>query len=473
MNNKNLLSGRDKELQQLAEQYEAARKEKKALYLDADDLADLADWYSVKRKYDKAIEVADYGLKLHPDNSALIIEKAYIYIDDGKKEMARQTIAELRDHYSPESKIIRAHLLLDEEKVDEAEDILKSIENKEDLTNMVDVAYMYIDLGLPEKALQWIEPGLTQYSDDEAYIAVMADCFYCKGLYDEASGLYNKLIDINPYSAPYWSGLAKCHFDQGAFDKSIEACDYALIGDDEFADAYILKGHSFQQLGNDKESIECFQRAQELKGVSLEFLYAYIGFCKLNESAWGEAFENFEKAIKLNEENNDETVLSDLYLNAALCLAKLGKKRASHQYCKKAHILHPENPEPFLIEGRVYLEERNKEKAFNCWEKALRIAPLPDTWHEIGMHSLEMGAYDSAKHAFEKVCQLDPDYEGIYERLTILYMMLQDKKNFKKYNQKCSRPFNLSELEKLMKELNKNDQQDLASCMQKIIKALK
>lgn len=75
MNNKNLLSGRDKELQQLAEQYEAARKEKKALYLDADDLADLADWYSVKRKYDKAIEVADYGLKLHPDNSALIIEK--------------------------------------------------------------------------------------------------------------------------------------------------------------------------------------------------------------------------------------------------------------------------------------------------------------------------------------------------------------------------------------------------------------
>ena len=42
MSKKNLLSGRDKELQELAEQYEAAKAENKPIYLDADDLADLA-----------------------------------------------------------------------------------------------------------------------------------------------------------------------------------------------------------------------------------------------------------------------------------------------------------------------------------------------------------------------------------------------------------------------------------------------
>jgi cytochrome c553 len=46
MSKKNLLSGRDKELQELAEQYEAAKAENKPIYLDADDLADLADWYA-------------------------------------------------------------------------------------------------------------------------------------------------------------------------------------------------------------------------------------------------------------------------------------------------------------------------------------------------------------------------------------------------------------------------------------------
>ena len=50
MSKKNLLSGRDKELQELAEQYEAAKAENKPIYLDADDLADLADWYAMHRK---------------------------------------------------------------------------------------------------------------------------------------------------------------------------------------------------------------------------------------------------------------------------------------------------------------------------------------------------------------------------------------------------------------------------------------
>lgn len=49
MSNKNLLSGRDKELQELAEQYELAMSAKQPFYLDADDLADLADWYGTKR----------------------------------------------------------------------------------------------------------------------------------------------------------------------------------------------------------------------------------------------------------------------------------------------------------------------------------------------------------------------------------------------------------------------------------------
>ncbi len=473
MSNKNLLSGRDKELQQLAEQYETAREEKKPLYMDADDLADLADWYSVRRKYDKAIEVADYGLKLHPDNTSLLIEKAYIYIDDGKKNIARDIIENMNDIYSSESKIIRAHFLLDEEKVDEAEELLKTIEDKEDLINMIDVAYMYIEMGYPEKALKWIEPGRDKYTDDEAYMAVMADCYFSKGMFPEAEKLYNRLIDINPYSAPCWVGLAKCYFDQDIFDKAIEACDYALVSDDEFTDAYILKGHCFQQLRNDKEAVANYEKAKDLNGVSPDFVFTYMGYVKLNQNEWKEALDNFEKAILYNEENNELSALPDLYLSAALCFSKIGKRRKAHQYCKKALALQPDQADGYIIEGRIYLEEEKPQKAYDSWNKALKISQHPDTWHEIGIHSLEMGALEFAKYALEKVSQLDPDYEGVNERLTILYMMLHDKENFEKYNQKCPQPFKIEELESLLRELNKNDQKDLASYMQKIIKALK
>ena len=89
MSNKNLLSGRDKELQELAEQYELAMSAKQPFYLDADDLADLADWYGTKKNYDKALEIAEYGLKLHPDSTALMIEYAYLHLDSGKRAKAR------------------------------------------------------------------------------------------------------------------------------------------------------------------------------------------------------------------------------------------------------------------------------------------------------------------------------------------------------------------------------------------------
>ena len=86
MSKKNLLSGRDKELQEMAEQYEAAKAENRTIYLDADDLADLADWYAVHHKYAMATEVVEYGLGIHPDNTALLVEQAYLFLDTQHKE---------------------------------------------------------------------------------------------------------------------------------------------------------------------------------------------------------------------------------------------------------------------------------------------------------------------------------------------------------------------------------------------------
>ena len=50
--------------------------------------------------------------------------------------------------------------------------------------------------------------------------------------------------------------------------------------------------------------------------------------------------------------------------HAALCLAKLKKKRKAHQYCKKAITLEPDVADLYVIEGRIYFEEDNSKKAF-------------------------------------------------------------------------------------------------------------
>ena len=79
----------------MAERYEKAKLNQQSIYLDAEDLADLADWYSVRQKRDMAHEVASYGLTLHPENISLLIEQAYLYLDDNNLEAAQQIANQL------------------------------------------------------------------------------------------------------------------------------------------------------------------------------------------------------------------------------------------------------------------------------------------------------------------------------------------------------------------------------------------
>ena len=46
------------------------------------------------------------------------------------------------------------------------------------------------------------------------------------------------------------------------------------------------------------------------------------------------------------------------------------------------------------------------------------------------------------------------------------------RKNFIKYNQKCTRPFDLKELEKMQAMMENEDREDLAVYMQNIIKSI-
>lgn len=71
-----------KELTEIIQRYEAAKAEKRQLYLDGDQLADIADWYATERKFNDAQEVINYGLQLHPGNTGFRISHIHIKIND-------------------------------------------------------------------------------------------------------------------------------------------------------------------------------------------------------------------------------------------------------------------------------------------------------------------------------------------------------------------------------------------------------
>lgn len=202
----------NKELNELIAQYETAKAENRQLYLDGDQLADIADRYAAERKFDEAQEVITYGLHLHPDSTDLLVEQAYLYLDTGKIPLAKKVAESITDDYITDVKMLKAELLLNEGQLEAARSTLDTIEDTDELETIINIIYLYMDMGYPEAAKEWLDKGTPRFGKKEDFIAVMADYLAGTNELEAASTYYNQLIDMDPYNASYWVGLAKCRF---------------------------------------------------------------------------------------------------------------------------------------------------------------------------------------------------------------------------------------------------------------------
>lgn len=439
------------ELEELIARYEAAKKENKQLYLDGDQLADIADRYAVDRRFNEAQEAINYGLKLHPAHTDLLIQQAYLYLDMMEYQKAKNVVQSITETYHTEVKILKAEIFLNEGKLDEAEKLLNSIEDKESLNTILDVSYLYMDMGYTEKAFPWLSTGLEVYMEEEDFLAAFADFYRNSEHHDKAIYFYNKLIDKNPYDPSYWTGLAKCHYDQEEYDKALEACDFALAVDENSGEAHTTKAHCLFHLENETEAIREYQLALQNKNLAPEFAHMFIGLAYANLEKWELSYKSYEDALNYIESDNSP-ILSDVYSNMVYCLFRLGRYEQAHLICKKAMEKFPGNVEFYLQEGRIYLAEEKFEDAQENWALALQYAPEADTLIQIGSYNLSHGLVENALFYYEEAQKMDPNHLGINGLLASICMFLKDHRGFNKYNHLSEYPINSEALKGLFAE---------------------
>ena len=84
-----------KEFKDLLKSYEAQRGKGESIYLDADDFADLADYYLSIDKPSLAMEVLSLGLSIHPDDEVLLIVQSASYIYQRQYDKAEEVLQKL------------------------------------------------------------------------------------------------------------------------------------------------------------------------------------------------------------------------------------------------------------------------------------------------------------------------------------------------------------------------------------------
>lgn len=462
MTNKKLCSDRERRLMDMARNFEMAKAEGKHIYLDAEDFADLAEWYARHNYFAEAEEVIQYALRLHPGNTSLLIEQVYEHLDREDREGAGKILRQIEEE-SDEVTILRARMLLEYNRLNDAELELDTLECKYSRDNIIDVAYIFLETGYTEKAGEWLAHWQWD-TDSLEYCAAMTDYCMDKGDYEQAIILFNKLIDMNPYSSASWYGLGRCYFALKQYDKTIEACDYALVPNDEFGDAYLLKGYAYTMLQNLQKAQENYEKAVQYNSISGSFMHILLGINKLETCEWVEAYEHLDKVIHFEqEESNSIGIHSSLYTDAALCLKNVSIKDFSVlicKYCDKALQLDRFNLDAYLLKGLTCIFLGEETQGISLWEEAALLIPGTDTWMSISYSALEAGLFDYSLKALLKVKETEPTHLNLNERLTLTYILLKNKEKASHYNELSRKPLpqnTMNEIFQALKDYSKED----------------
>ena len=436
MSKKNPYSKNEQEINNLARQFEQAMQSGEGIFFDADDLADLADWYFTNHQPNEAWEVLEQGLQMHPYNTVLLVEKANLLLEEDKVEEAMEISDEILEDNDDEVIVLRAKLLIINGKKEEAKVLLKESESEVDI---VGVAYMYLETNLPLEALNWLKKGKMEQEDkDESYLAALGDCLQALQRYDEAIAIVNKLIDLDPYSAHYWYGLALCYYQKELFEKAMEAVDYAIVSDEEFGNAYSLRGDLFQHLGNRELARENYVKAVKLNALSKDFLNVFDLEDLMNEGRWDEAVVILAKEVA--DEHKTPAYRAEAMIQYAFCFSCMGENNQAADWLEKAMNLDEQNVGSYILMGRIYFEQGDEISAVDMWKKALHYEPYDVTWERIANHCLALQRFDYMEICYEKIKIIRPEDKQVDLVLAILNLLLGNEEKFHKYNRLCVHP---------------------------------
>jgi tetratricopeptide (TPR) repeat protein len=257
------------EFKDLLKAYEEQRKKGRNTYFDADDFADIADFYLTVDKPALALDAISEGLSMHPDEEMLLSMQSSAYIYQHSYEKAMEVLQRL-DVANPDVLYQRAQMEYanngDTEKaeqmwrawLDMEENRLAPEEAKRE--NYIHIISSLAELGghsaKNEKSdmaavRRWIREyidlfqPLGKYEEDEQIVEICRE----NELPDLMSESLAQVLEERPYMPNGWSSLALAQYLAEQYEQALESCDFALAVNPDDLDALLTKAHTLQTMG--------------------------------------------------------------------------------------------------------------------------------------------------------------------------------------------------------------------------------
>ena len=419
-------------------QYEDSVQSGHPAYMDADDLADIADYYHYEGRLDEASDAIELALQFNPDAIGPLLYKAREALSLGNFRLARDYAERIRIIDQDEHLFLKGEILICEGKTEEADELFRKqyldLPPDEQMDYVYDVANLFAEYNDYNKSFEWM--ARSQGDDSDDFKELMARTLFGIGKYEDSSRLFNELLDHNPYSKVYWNALASAQFMSEDYGASITSSEYAIAIDPNDAESILTKANGLYHLENYDEALSYFEKYSEINS-SDEFGYLHQGTCLINLGKYDEAITRLLTAE--SKAPKASPYLPEIYQELAFAYSELKLPEIALQYIDKTEYLDCDHIDMEVIRGHILVANKRLKEAEDVFRNVIKESGnAPKTMLRV-MVSLYDNRYVSASYKlFKKFFNfVDDDWSDGYSYMALCCWDIKHYDEFVEYLKKA------------------------------------
>lgn len=363
------------EFKELLDRYEQAMRQGASIYLDADELSDIAEYYMTQNRVQDADKAISLAVALHPDSvePQVFLARKQLFLDN--PDEARRISQRIVDQEDREVKFLNAEILIKEERDREANDYLKREYKKIDEGKadfLYDSAALLTDYGMWEYALTWSNKLVRLFPTYHKANQQKAEILVCLGRYSDAIPVLTKVLDAEPYHKDMWNLLAEAQGATGHYAEALDAVEYVLAIDKDDILALATKAGCMYHMNQPDKAHELYLRY--LNAVPEDGHVTFLdALCLSTMNRFDDAAKQLDRALSLS------TPDSENYCRMLMEKAVVESKRHRADNALEA-IAFAENmrqgeadAEYYLLKGQVQLACGFDDEAKASFDDAMRV----------------------------------------------------------------------------------------------------
>lgn len=357
-------------------QYEAALNEGRPIYMDTDELTDIAEYYMMEEREDEANRCIETALDLHPDAIEPHVFKARQQLFHGHIDKAKELAASIPDQQNREVQFLWAEIRIKENRQQDASQQLmhyfKTLSEEKDYF-LYDTAGVFMDYNEWEIALMWAEELQKRYPDFERAELLVAEIKVCWGKCQDAIPELEAILDKNPFCAEAWNLLAEAHSALENYNEALDAIDYVLAIDENNLSAMLIRANSLFHMQKMEEAHQQYEKYLEKCPKDVSVLY-FDSVTLANLEKYPEAIKRLEEALETSPEDNPER--SFIYYQYGYLQNKLGQPNRALLSLELAYSLYNRelDTEYYLLKAQILLENHIRTETPELFEKAMELS---------------------------------------------------------------------------------------------------